>query len=44
MQRYGHKRKEKEYVFVEMILMTFMTDHNPYSNDDTIGEMKSIDN
>jgi hypothetical protein len=21
-----------------MILMTFVTDHNPYSNDDTIGE------
>jgi hypothetical protein len=27
-----------------MILMTFVTDHNPYSNDDTIGELKSIEN
>jgi hypothetical protein len=44
MQRYRHKRKEKEkkrsIVYVAMILMTFVTDDNPYSNDDTIGELK----
>jgi hypothetical protein len=38
-----NEKKERESVCVAMILMTFMTDDNPYSNDDTIGELKSID-
>jgi hypothetical protein len=45
MQRYRHKRKKKRdrekknCMYVAMILMTFVTDDNPYSNDDTIGEL-----
>ncbi len=45
MQRYRHKRKKKRErekkncMYVAMILMTFVTDDNPYSNDDTIGEL-----
>lgn len=35
---------ENERKCVEIILMTFVTDGNPSSNDDTIGELKSIGN
>lgn len=43
MQRYRHMTRKNETNSREMILMTFVADDNPYSNDDTIGESKSID-